>query len=125
MISSTNSRGKTIPFKRRQQDTEPRVKKRVKRRLQLKLPLLVMLLVIVYMAFSLVGEMKKLEAMKQNVQQIEQQMEQLQSKNAELHKTLDMLQSNDYVEQAARESLGLVKPGESLIIPVEKQTEGP
>ena len=123
MISSTNNRGKTIPFKRNQKDSEVKTKKRVKRRLQLKLPLLVMLLVIVYMAFSLVGEMKKLEAMRQNVEQIEQQMEQLQDKNAELHKTLDMLQSNDYVEQAARESLGLVKPGESLIVPVEKQTE--
>lgn len=93
--------------------------------MKLKLPLLVMLLVMVYMGFSLVGEMKKLEAMRQNVEQIEQEMQQLQSKNAELHKTLEMIKSNDYIEQMARENLGLVKPGESLIIPVKEQTEGP
>ncbi|MEG6617185.1 septum formation initiator family protein [Peptococcaceae bacterium 1198_IL3148] len=118
MISSTNGRGKTIPFRKK---TEVKIKKQPgKAKLKFKFPFIVMTLVVIYMAVSLAGEMQKLNVMRQNVQAIEQQVEQLQNKNAELHKTLELMQSKDYVERVARENLGLVKPGESLIVPVEQ-----
>lgn len=121
MISSSNGRGKTIPFKKKE---ERKIKKQpAKPRFKFKFPFIVMSLVVVYMAVSLAGEVQKLNAMRQNLQTIEQEIEQLQNKNTELHKTLDSIKSKDYVERVARENLGLVKPGESLIVPVEQSSE--
>lgn len=120
MISSTNKRGKTIPFKKeiKQKTSERKYTKR-----KFSIPILVMACVFMYLAISLSGEVQKLNAMRHNVAEIEYQMEQLQNKNAELHKTLELMKTNDYVEQVARENLGLVKPGESIIVPVEQQPE--
>ncbi len=122
MISSTNRRGKGVKldYKNTNKLIKPREKKRDQSKYNFKLPLIVLSLVFVYLAVSLGGEMQKLNDMKKSVIEIEQEMEQLQTQNNELRKMLKSLQSNEYVEQIAREKLGLVKPGETLVIPAEK-----
>jgi len=40
----------------------------------------------------------------------------LQKKNVELRKQVEQLNSEAYIEREAREKLGLVKPGEKIIL---------
>jgi len=57
--------------------------------------------------------------MQGELRQVQKQVAELQIKNAQLRDQLKLVQSDSYIEQMAREKLGLVKPGESRIITVE------
>ena len=47
---------------------------------------------------------------------IKAQMQELQAKNVELRQKVEQLSSDAYIEREAREKLGLVKPGEKIIL---------
>ncbi len=123
MISSTNGRQKRVKLNyiSRNKQIKPyeKTKTKTKNRTKynFKVPVIVLSLLFIYLAVSLGGEMQKLNAMKNNVQEIEQEIDQIKARNNELHKMIKAMQSNEYVEQVAREKLGLVKPGESRVIP--------
>ncbi|MBM7855982.1 cell division protein FtsB/cell division protein DivIC [Desulfohalotomaculum tongense] len=123
MISSTNRRGKGVPFKSTGKIQHKPKLPRSKTRLRINFPMLVFVLVFSYLLVSLSGEIERLNAMRHSVTELEQEIEQLQNRNAELYKMLEDIESEEYVEQVAREKLGLVKPGESLIVPVEQDGE--
>jgi len=54
--------------------------------------------------------------MKQEVEHIEREIGQLRGDADRLSATIDRLRSDpDYIEQVAREALGLVKPGERVL----------
>lgn len=84
-----------------------------------KLPLLMLAVLIAYFIFSFSTQFNRLSIMQRDVLAVEQQVKDLQKKNADLREQLKLVQSDAYVEQVAREKLGLVKPGESRIIPVK------
>lgn len=88
-----------------------------------KLPLLVAVFLLSYMAFSFVSQFSRLSGMQRDVQDIQQQVQELQQKNAALREELHMVQSDAYVEKTAREKLGLVKPGETRVVPVPPGTQ--
>jgi cell division protein FtsB len=58
------------------------------------------------------------------VEWLRQQVKAEQDTNQELQATLEYVESDAYVEEAARESLGLVKPGEVPVVVVH-QAESP
>ncbi|OAT80683.1 FtsB family cell division protein [Desulfotomaculum copahuensis] len=84
-----------------------------------RLPLLLLVVMAVYLVFSFVSQFNRLFAMQRDLQQMQQQVNQLQQKNNDLRQQLSLVQSNAYIEQVARERLGLVKPGETRIVPVQ------
>ncbi len=88
-----------------------------------KLPTLVVLLLLGYLAFSFSSQFSSLAAMQREVRNIEQQVQELKQKNAALHNELQQVQSDSFVEKTAREKLGLVKPGETRVVPVPEGTE--
>jgi len=54
--------------------------------------------------------------MKQDVERLERDIATLRSEAGRLSATIDRLRTDpDYIEQLARESLGLVKPGEKVL----------
>ncbi|MBO8137012.1 MAG: septum formation initiator family protein [Desulfotomaculum sp.] len=122
MISSNNGRRKTTAFNKAGKIKYTAAPRR-KSRLRVKFPILVFALVFGYLVISLSGEINKLNAMRHSVTELEQEIEILQNRNEELHKMLKSMESKEYIEHVAREKLGLVKPGESLIVPVEEQGE--
>lgn len=85
-----------------------------------RLPLLFLAILLVYLGFSLVSQMNRLWAMQQSVVEMQARVEDLQSKNEGLWERLRVLQSDAYIEQTARERLGLVKPGETRVVPVPR-----
>ena len=58
------------------------------------------------------------------VEWLSQQVAAERDTNQALQDTLQYVESDAYVEKAARESLGLVKPGEVAVVPV-RQAESP
>jgi len=83
-----------------------------------RLPLLFLAVLLIYLSFSLVAQMNRLWAMQQSVAEMQARVEDLQEKNDSLWERLHVLQSDAYIEQTARERLGLVKPGETRVVPL-------
>jgi len=88
-----------------------------------RIPILIGVFLLAYMAFSFYSQFNKLANMHNDVSSIQQQMKDLQQKNASLREELRMVQSDAYIEKTAREKIGLIKPGETRVIPVEPGTQ--
>ncbi len=88
-----------------------------------KLPTLAVVLLLGYLAISFGNQFSRLSILQTDVSNIQQQVQELKEKNASLREELRMVQSNAYIEKTAREKLGLVKPGETRVVPVPGGTE--
>lgn len=84
-----------------------------------RLPGLLVVVLLCYLILSFFSQFHRLDAMQQDLKQLQAQLADLQKKNAELKQQLKTVQSDEYIEQVARERLGLVKPGEARIVPVK------
>jgi cell division protein FtsB len=62
-------------------------------------------------------------ASQREVQHLESQLQSLQERNSELREDVDRLKTPQGVEEAARESLGMVKPGENACVVVGPSEE--
>ncbi|MFZ5595714.1 MAG: FtsB family cell division protein [Bacillota bacterium] len=78
---------------------------------------------LLYLLVSFVAHFNRLYALQSDISQIEQEVNDLKAKNEDLRKELKQVQSDAYVEQVAREKLGLVKSGETMIVPVQKESQ--
>jgi cell division protein FtsL len=88
-----------------------------------KLPVIITVFLLVYLSISFLMHFHKIYALQNDILQIEMQVKELKLKNDELRRQLNQVQSDAYIEQVAREKLGLVKPGETRIIPLPKTVE--
>ena len=86
-----------------------------------KTPLLriITLMVVGYLFFAFGNQFLKLNQMDQEVANIKNQINSLEAKNRDIKNEIRQLQSDTYVERIAREKLGLVKPGETVIFPAK------
>jgi len=57
------------------------------------------------------------------IKEIEAEIAETEAENEQLQKQIQNSDSKEYIEEVAREKLGLVKPGEKLLIPVESIKE--
>lgn len=118
------SRLKANPFKK----APPKKTKKIRRKKKLKYrrPRLFLLFVIfvalVWMVYPSYQE--RLKQQKARID-LEQRIEEMRKKNEVLKKESVRLQSKDYIEQVARQNLGLVKPGEIayLVVPPKQEEE--
>lgn len=76
-----------------------------------------------YLLISFFTHFQKLYVLQKDIKEIEGQLQELSVKNEELKKQLKQVQSDAYIEQVAREKLGLVKMGETRIVPLPKDDE--
>lgn len=88
-----------------------------------KLPIFVMLVLLCYLAVSFTTQFSRLNGMNRDVQKIQQQIQELEQKNAALQTELRNAQNDAYIEKTAREKLGLVKQNETRVVPVPAGTE--
>lgn len=102
--------------------------KPTKRRFNLvksRLPALILIIVLVYIAICLGSQVTRLWAMHTSLDEVEVQVTELREKNEALWDRLTVLESEGYVEDVARERLGLVRPGETRIITVPAEDAVP
>lgn len=63
--------------------------------------------------------------MRQEARALEQRLEQLKKQNRQLSKELDYYRSDEYIEKAAREELGLIRQGEvavAMVLPENRRS---
>ncbi|MEW5761852.1 MAG: septum formation initiator family protein [Bacillota bacterium] len=85
-----------------------------------KLPYIFLILLLAYFAVSVTTELGKLWYMQRNMAEMQRSVKELREKNAALWDKVRLLQSDAYIEKTAREKLGLVKPGETRVVPVPR-----
>jgi len=90
-----------------------------------KLIIGIVLVIFVISLFNFYTNYKKIDKLETQINNLNQEIEKAEKKNEELKEKLVNVQSDEFIEKTARTKLGLVKPGEVLVIPVEenKKTE--
>ncbi len=89
-----------------------------------RIPVLFVTIMLVYFAVSLGLQLNKLFTLERNLTVMEAQVKELKDKNNHLWDKLEVLNSESYIEETARERLGLVKRGETRVVPVPQNYEG-
>jgi cell division protein FtsB len=77
---------------------------------------LVILLVLILLAIPLYRNLRERYGINQQVSDLQAQIGKTQNKNLELQKLIDYLGSDQYVEEQARQNLGLKKDGEQVYV---------
>lgn len=85
-----------------------------------RLPALLLVAVLCYLLAIIWMQFRHLDAMQRDLDRLQEQIAELKAKNAELKRQLSLVQSDAYIEQVARERLGLVKPGEARVVPLKE-----
>jgi len=84
------------------------------------------LLTLVAVCLSLVrlgGQMKKYQDLQDQAQGLEKELQQVQEEYQAKQTQIELLNDNAYIERLARERLGMVKAGETLVMPVDPEKE--
>lgn len=88
-----------------------------------KLIIGVALVIFLFSLFNFYTNHQKIEKLETQINNLNQEIRKAEEKNKELNKKLINVQSEEFIEKTARTKLGLVKPGEVLVIPVEEKEE--
>ena len=75
---------------------------------------------IVYFAFTLIKQQQTLNSYANQKAKYNEDIEVAEDEQEELQKTKDNINSDEYIEQVAREKLGMYYPNERVYIDVEK-----
>lgn len=86
--------------------------------------MLLIIVLLLYFAVALGFQLKKVWAMQESLADMENHMLELRGKNEFLWERLNLLESDGYIETKARDRLGLIKPGETRIVPLAPETDG-
>lgn len=84
----------------------------MKKRITFKFILL--LLCVGYACFVLISQLSVVQEQKTEAAQLEERLKAAQYENSYLQNKLDYINTSEYVEEAARERFGWVKPGERV-----------
>ena len=98
--------------------------KRSNLKFKLKGPSVILLILLGFLFYSFGGQVVEMYNVQKELKNIQVQMDDLRTKNADLRKQVEQLNSAAYVEREAREKLGLVKPGEKVILEAKPGAKG-
>lgn len=101
------------------------VKRRRFNLMRSRLPYFFLAVLLIYIAICFAGQINRLWTMQASLQEVEQQVIYVREKNSVLWDRLTVLESEGYIEDAARERLGLIKPGETRIVIVFPERDEP
>ena len=81
----------------------------------------IIIVIAVIAAFNFYQNIARMNQLENQIEEIEAQINKAEAENEELKRQLENSNSYEYIEEVAREKLGLVKPGEKMFIPVEEE----
>jgi len=86
-------------------------------------PVIVTIIIIIALisVFNFYQNIVKLNQIEKEIDEIENQIARAETENEKLKEQIDNSSSYEYIEEVAREKLGLIKPGEKMFIPVEEE----
>ncbi|OEG63558.1 Septum formation initiator [Halanaerobium congolense] len=83
----------------------------------------IIVIIAVIAAFNFYQNITRMTQIENKIKEIEAEIAETEAENEQLQKQIQNSDSKEYIEEVAREKLGLVKPGEKLLIPVESIKE--
>jgi cell division protein FtsB len=98
--------------------------KKTKLKFRLNGPSVILLILLGFIFYSFGGQVVEMYNVQNEIKKIQGQMVELRTKNTDLGKQVDQLNSDAYIEREAREKLGLVKPGEKIILEAKSDGKG-
>jgi len=78
---------------------------------------LAMCLLLGLLLYTSSDNLVRIWGMYQEIRELEKQLAEMEAENERLAEMVRLMETEAWVEQAAREELGLVKPGEIILIP--------
>lgn len=81
-----------------------------------KVGFIAIFLIVVFFIYSLIGQILETLKSGDRLSQSAIELVKLQVKNKELKDRLSQIKSSSFVEQQARDKLGLAKPGETVVV---------
>lgn len=79
--------------------------------------------IIITALFNFWQNIQRMERLESEIKNIKEEIETAEAENEELREQLENTNDPEYIEEVAREKLGLIKPGEMLLVPVEEKTD--
>lgn len=90
------------------------------RRKKSRIYLLITLCVMAYFTYLMIGQERIIRDKNSQITGVNQKIDDEKSRNAELKKQKEQVNSPEYVEKIARDQLGMVKPDEKVFVDVNK-----
>ncbi|MGI6551962.1 MAG: septum formation initiator family protein [Bacillota bacterium] len=110
---------KPMPAENLEGKINNRKKKKKKLRLRRRLIPVFLLLLLAYMVFVFLGLRLQLHSINEEIAVLEKRKISLEQEYQSLLAQKEMMSSPAYVEKRAREALGLIKPGEKILLPAK------
>ncbi len=79
--------------------------------------------VLIIMGVQLVSNYLEIRSLESEIAEKQEEIREAKMRQQELQQELERLDDPEYLEKLARQRLGLVRPGEELIIPYEVEPE--
>lgn len=77
--------------------------------------------VFLILCWNFFNNYREMQRLQQEINYMQEQIDRTKAENNMLRQELEKVDDDEYIEEIARERLGLVKPGETLLIPVEEE----
>ena len=90
-----------------------------------RIAILLATLVVGYFVFAAAGDTLLSQRLSQDEQELQQEFADLQRQRSQLEAIREYLRTDEYIEGVARRVLGLVRPGETLVIVTSNATPVP
>lgn len=81
---------------------------------------LFLIFVLIIFTYQIFNNYRQISELEKSIEETEAEIDDTKESNLELERELRLVDNPNYIERLAREKLGLVKPGEELIIPVKE-----
>lgn len=85
--------------------------------------IVLLLALVIFTGYKFFVNYQHINRLKVRINNLEQNIAVAESKQNELQEELENINTPEYIEKIARNELGLVKPGEVLLIPVEEDVK--
>ena len=82
---------------------------------------LVLVFIIGSVVYNFYTNYRRIKELETKIEKLDKKIDRTQKENEKLKTRLQQVNDLEYIEKVAREKLGLVKPGEKLLIPVEEK----
>ena len=90
-----------------------------------RIAILLATVVVGYFVFAAIGDTLLSQRLSQDQQELQQEIADLQRQQSQLEAIREFLRTDEYIEGIARRVLGLVRPGETLVIVTSNETPVP
>ncbi|MFW5992043.1 MAG: FtsB family cell division protein [Halanaerobiaceae bacterium] len=94
-----------------------------RKKLLFRVGIIIVLFLIVYGGFKFYNNYLKIQDLKRDITKLESKISTAREEKQRLQIELKNIDDPEYIENIARKELGLVKPGELLIIPIDEDEE--